>query len=362
MIDTTTDEDQGDAGPVVLVGGAPLSGKTAVARLLAQRCGLPVISTDDLGEAARAVTSPASHVDLHRCNLVDYRDYYASNPPARLLDDALLAHHALWPALEAVIRRHLEWAGPAVIEGWALLPRLVLAIASPRLRAVWIEVPEPAMRARLQAEPDFARGAADPSLVIERFVSRSARLNDWLRDQASECRLPYVVLSGLESPYDVSSTCLEAMGLKAAATGYRASGDALRAAHPYGGQHHMEADAALVRLLRDLEERLLRSDVRRSPTALGDLLADDFVEFGSSGRVFDKQQIIDALHQESARSPRSVLDFRTSVLGPRVVLATYRLSWSDGEVSQHSLRSSIWKLVGERWQMIFHQGTPSRAR
>jgi hypothetical protein len=47
----------------------------------------------------------------------------------------------------------------------------------------------------------------------------------------------------------------------------------------------MEADAALVRLLRDLEERLLRSDVRRSPTALGDLLADDFVEFGSSGRV-----------------------------------------------------------------------------
>jgi hypothetical protein len=59
------------------------------------------------------VTSPASHVDLHRCNLVDYRDYYASNPPARLLDDALLAHHALWPALEAVIRRHIEWAGPA---------------------------------------------------------------------------------------------------------------------------------------------------------------------------------------------------------------------------------------------------------
>ena len=59
----------------------------------------------------------------------------------------------------------------------------------------------------------------------------------------------------------------------------------------------MEADAALADLLRRLEVRLLQSDVRRSPTAVADLLADEFVEFGSSGRVFDKAQSIDPLRE-----------------------------------------------------------------
>ena len=228
----STTEHRDDAWPVILIGGAPLSGKTAVAQLVGQRCRMPVICTDHLGEAARAVTNPTSHVDLHRCNLLDYKEYYTSNSTERLLDDALLAHQALWPAIEAVIRRHLEWAGPAVIEGWAVLPSLARTIASPRLRAVWIGVPECVMWSRLQADSAFVRGAIDPALLIERFVTRSARMSDWLHQQALACGLPYVALSGLESPHDVSSTCLEALGLKHAAAEHRASGAAPRAAGP----------------------------------------------------------------------------------------------------------------------------------
>jgi len=39
----------------------------------------------------------------------------------------------------------------------------------------------------------------------------------------------------------------------------------------------------------DLEQSLLRPKIRRSPAAVTALLADDFVEFGSSGRVYDNQ-------------------------------------------------------------------------
>lgn len=125
----------------------------------------------------------------------------------------------------------------------------------------------------------------------------------------------------------------------------------------------VQADKSQAQLLRRLEERLLQAEVRRSPSAVGDLLVDEFVEFGSSGRVFDKPQIIAALRGEpTTTSQRSVLDFRTTVLAPGVVLVTYRLVRTDntGEAGRHSLRSSIWKLVGERWQMVFHQGTASR--
>ena len=174
---------------------------------------MPVIATDHLGEAARAVTDPVSHGDLHACSLGDYRKYFTSHLPEQLLEHALRAHQALWPAIEAVIRRRLDWEGPAVIEGWALLPNLVARIKSPNLHSVWIEAPESVLISRLKAQPGFVRGADDPSLLNERFVARSIRMTAWLREQTSACGLPSVVLSGLESPDEVSSLCLKAMGI-----------------------------------------------------------------------------------------------------------------------------------------------------
>jgi hypothetical protein len=112
--------------------------------------------------------------------------------------------------------------------------------------------------------------------------------------------------------------------------------------------------------LRTLEERLLQPDVRRSARTIASLLADEFVEFGSSGRVFDRPQIIAALRDEPPIE-RVLSDFRSTVLAPGVVLVTYRIArrTAADESSQHLLRSSIWKLIDGRWQMVFHQGTLS---
>lgn len=119
----------------------------------------------------------------------------------------------------------------------------------------------------------------------------------------------------------------------------------------------MEAERSRAEELRHLEERLLRPDVRKSAQALADLLADEFMEFGSSGRIFDKQQIIAAL-QDEPTSQRSLLDFKTMVLASEVVLTTYRvLRRTSGGQATYTLGSSIWRLVEGRWQMVFHQGT-----
>jgi hypothetical protein len=49
-------------------------------------------------------------------------------------------------------------------------------------------------------------------------------------------------------------------------------------------------------------------------------------------------------------------------LAPGVVLVTYNAVRQDESEEQlaYSLRSSIWRLSEGRWQMIFHQGTPSK--
>ena len=81
--------------------------------------------------------------------------------------------------------------------------------------------------------------------------------------------------------------------------------------------------------------------------------------FGSSGRVFNKAQIIEALEQEpcDATYRITLVDFTVRRLAPDVMLVTYSTTIQDR--SESRLQSSIWKLISGHWQMVFHQGTPS---
>lgn len=123
----------------------------------------------------------------------------------------------------------------------------------------------------------------------------------------------------------------------------------------------MELESSQAAVVRQLEERLLQPEVRKSARDVAHLLADEFIEIGSSGGVFDKQQIIESLQNEPVIH-RSFMDFKTSILAPDVILAIYRAirHGAPGERPTISLRSSVWKLINGRWQMIFHQGTLTR--
>jgi hypothetical protein len=121
----------------------------------------------------------------------------------------------------------------------------------------------------------------------------------------------------------------------------------------------MNADPTVREQLRKLEELLASPEIRRNPAELSRLIADDFREFGSSGRIFDKRQIIDALTKQPAVEVW-LEDFQAQFLAPDLALVTYHgncKSPESGKVS-HSLRSSIWRNRNGQWEVVFHQGTP----
>ena len=111
--------------------------------------------------------------------------------------------------------------------------------------------------------------------------------------------------------------------------------------------------------LQRLEEEILRPDVRRSPEAMAALLAEDFREFGQSGRVYDKASILATVAQ-SDEAQLSLSQFAATALAPSVVLVTYQSTQRDasGKVRQ-ALRSSIWRRTEQGWELVFHQDTPS---
>jgi hypothetical protein len=108
--------------------------------------------------------------------------------------------------------------------------------------------------------------------------------------------------------------------------------------------------------IQELEERLLSPAVRRSPEALDSLISDDFLEFGSSGRIWSKADVLNVL---APIGEFSLSDIHVTELGTGYTLITYQLAVINDGNRTTSLRSSIWRLEDQGWRVLFHQGTPS---
>jgi hypothetical protein len=113
--------------------------------------------------------------------------------------------------------------------------------------------------------------------------------------------------------------------------------------------------------LRELEASLLTNAVRRDRARVSELLAEEFCEFGRSGTVYTKAEILNFLQTEEEIRVL-VEEFACQRVSDGVALVTYRSERTEagGETIQ-ALRSSLWVWRDERWQMVFHQGTPSGA-
>jgi hypothetical protein len=110
--------------------------------------------------------------------------------------------------------------------------------------------------------------------------------------------------------------------------------------------------------LRRAEDALLDPAVRRDRTRAAELLTDDFVEFGSSGRIWTRNEILDLLAAETP-APIHMMDFECALLAEDVALVTYRASRTDARagIQISSLRSSTWTKKPGGWRLRFHQGT-----
>jgi len=111
-----------------------------------------------------------------------------------------------------------------------------------------------------------------------------------------------------------------------------------------------------------LEEKLLQPDIRKSVKDLNCIIDDSFMEFGSSGRTYNKQQIIEVLPTLPIVK-MTLMDFQAKLLSTGVVLTTYRVIThsEQNNLMEYSLRSSMWILQEGEWRIVFHQGTPSIA-
>ena len=122
----------------------------------------------------------------------------------------------------------------------------------------------------------------------------------------------------------------------------------------WNGYNAEEKQAVWLRL----EQLLVQPATRLSAELLNRYLADDFYEIGASGRCFGKADVLERLPTET---PPVITqqDFNCRVLANGLAQLTYRatIQREGDDTMAYSMRSSLYRFDGEKWQMVFHQGT-----
>ncbi len=109
--------------------------------------------------------------------------------------------------------------------------------------------------------------------------------------------------------------------------------------------------------LQRLEEELWREETRFDRKRMRELLAEDFVEFGRSGRIYSREEIMGGQRQP-IRAVLPLPDFQARLLAPNVAQVTYNSAVTYDGVVLRGRRSSIWSRESGSWRLRFHQGTP----
>ena len=109
--------------------------------------------------------------------------------------------------------------------------------------------------------------------------------------------------------------------------------------------------------LERLEEELWREETRFDRKRMGEIIAPDFLEFGRSGRVYQREDSL-AVSRQAIDAVLPLPDFAARLLHPDIAQVTYNSAVTYDGVVQHARRSSIWSRIPGGWVLRFHQGTP----
>lgn len=118
----------------------------------------------------------------------------------------------------------------------------------------------------------------------------------------------------------------------------------------------MSLNEADVEELRQLEESLWRRETRCDPQYMRSITTEELFEFGRSGRVYSRDDLLDIPDQDiPATLP--LQGFTVHDVAADVALVTY-VSELQLTALELANRSSLWVRQGGRWRLRFHQGTP----
>jgi len=110
-------------------------------------------------------------------------------------------------------------------------------------------------------------------------------------------------------------------------------------------------------ILTRLEEDMWREVTRFDQAFQEQRFAADCFEFGRSGRVYTRSQMI-RLNSRPIHAVLPLPNLAVRLLDQNTAQVTYNSQVEYNGLIEYGRRSSIWSRTDRGWVMRFHQGTP----
>ena len=123
----------------------------------------------------------------------------------------------------------------------------------------------------------------------------------------------------------------------------------------------MEAPSEIAAQLREREPVFHREPDGADRPHFESMLVEDFFEIGASGRLYERERVIETVVDRYERDDPGVLneveEFAVREIGAHLFIATYVLHQPDGHARRTSRRATVWTNATGHWQVVYHQGT-----
>jgi 2-phosphoglycerate kinase len=207
---------------IFLLGGPPRVGKSIISNEIRQKYAVSVVSTDTLGAVLENVLSPETVPDLFvfdKFNKMPMakRVKLITKEPAELVDYVRKESHVVWKAVDVFIRRENDEGRDALIEGVAVLPKLVSQLDDIPHRAVFIgnqgeNHEENIKKFAEENEHDWMRDVSDQ--YIGAFAIFVKRMSAYIEQEARKYGFEYIEMDK-ELFGDVTEEVIKSLGLNA---------------------------------------------------------------------------------------------------------------------------------------------------
>ena len=110
---------------IILIGGAPTTGKSTIAQLASKRLGLPWISTDQLREIIRVTANEKDYPALFLTRGYTAEQFLNKFSAEETVELEMNQGREIWPTIKRFIEEDSTWKDGFIIEGISILPELV---------------------------------------------------------------------------------------------------------------------------------------------------------------------------------------------------------------------------------------------
>ncbi len=181
---------------IILIGGAPTTGKSTMARRLAKHLNLPWISTDQIRDIMRAVANREDYPKLFTPVGYDAEKFLNEFSAQEISRMEFEQGETAWIGVRKFIEDDFTWAEGFVMEGLNILPHLIaenLKLTTDKIKAVFL-IDDDADRIR---DVVFKRGLFDdaenyPDYVKEKEVEWVQLFSNKIKEEAKKYNFPVV--------------------------------------------------------------------------------------------------------------------------------------------------------------------------